>query len=616
MGVVLRLHALIGRALVISAMAVGMIPHAVLAMPAPTGQETSNRLSSALVTGSAAGLGNDNIPGEPISVVLENGYYYSPRFTPSPNYTGLPPVDVFQIDVEAGDLISIWLDPPVTGAYFGMYLFSPSATDIWTDRYLVRSYRAEPEPGYLRLRTIAEQSGTYYLAVVNWYNPQADYYSMMLNTHRLSGDDDIPGAIVPGPEETFRTGSLDWMSDWSDVYAFEIEEDEEYTFELEFLHERGRSLMWSYPPGTTTVWGDFPSEYSWTTAEFISHLKYHCPPGGAGTFYLEVGTASQHGDYVLSWTRSKPRVTTISNIDRYMTSYSISRANFARSESVVLATGSSYADALAASSLAGALDAPLLLVPKASQGVQMSGLYWELGRLGVRDCYLVGGTGAIPGQIKTWLNGLGYNTTRISGADRYATAAAVAQMVANLAPTAPATAFVVRGDDYPDALSCAPYAYSQGIPILLTRPTRLPEATRGFLDSSNIKDVVIAGGGAAVSSGVKGNIASLNGGTTVTRIAGTTRYSTSTKMAEYAVKTRGWGSYAFTGVAVGTNFPDALSGGTAVGSREGVLLLTRPDRLSDDLYQTVLKRGSEMQAVQCFGGQLRYYDVTLGQHLP
>ncbi len=612
MGVVLRLRALFGRTLVISALAVGVIPHSALAMPTQSEPGIENRLSSALVTGSVAGLGNDNIPGEPMPAVSTD--YSFPKFTPSQSYTGLPPVDVYSINLTEGDLLAVSLAIP-DNCYFEMYLFPPGSTNVWTNTYTTTSY-TPTSYRQVNLRTRASQTGTYYLAVINYWSGWNGTYRLGHYIHQLSGDDDIPGAIVPGPEETFSIGSLNWMSDWSDVYAFEIEEDEEYVFELEFPGRPGSSAMWSYQPGSTNAWGDYPAEYTLVTAQDMSRLKYHCPPGGAGTFYLEVSTASQTGSYYLTWERSKPRVASVANSDRYTTSYSISRANFSSADSVVLATGTSYADALAASSLAGMLRAPLLLAPSASQSLQTRALSWELGRLGVRDCYIVGGDGAIKPAFENWLRSIGYSTHRIAGKDRYETAAKVAEHVIANAATAPSTAFVVRGDGYPDALSCAPYAYSQGIPILLTRPTALAAPTRSLLDKHDIRDVVIAGGAAAVSSGVKGNIASLNGGTTVTRIAGTTRYSTCTKMAEYAVKTRGWGSYAFTGIAVGTSFPDALSGGAAAGSRGGVLLLNRQGRISDDLWNTVVKRGSEMQRVQCFGGQLVNFEISLGYHLP
>src|SRR4051812_25315889 len=55
-------------------------------------------------------------------------------------------------------------------------------------------------------------------------------------------------------------------------------------------------------------------------------------------------------------------------------------------------------------------------------------------------------------------------TTRLSGADRYATAAAVAH--ASFSPGVPVV-FVVTGRSFPDALTAGPAAAHRGGPVLL-----------------------------------------------------------------------------------------------------------------------------------------------------
>ncbi len=63
----------------------------------------------------------------------------------------------------------------------------------------------------------------------------------------------------------------------------------------------------------------------------------------------------------------------------------------------------------------------------------------------------------------------------------------------------------------------------------------------------------------------------------VERIFGADRYATSANLAAWSVE-YGYASKMFVGVATGLNFPDALGGGAACGSKSGVLLLTNPPR--------------------------------------
>ena len=59
------------------------------------------------------------------------------------------------------------------------------------------------------------------------------------------------------------------------------------------------------------------------------------------------------------------------------------------------------------------------------------------------------------------------------------------------------------------------------------------------------------------------------------RIAGPTRYATAVAVADAAAR-MAWASWETVGLAVGTNYPDGLAGGVAVGRKGGVLLLSHP----------------------------------------
>jgi lactocepin len=299
-------------------------------------------------------------------------------------------------------------------------------------------------------------------------------------------------------------------------------------------------------------------------------------------------------------------VTRLSGANRYDTSLELSRSTFDTADTVVVATGEGYADALAASGLAGALEAPLLLTPRDSL---YGGIATELGRLGATEVVVLGGEAAVSEGVLDSLAALGtVATRRVAGVDRYATAAAVAfEMESILGTALPTTAFVARGDGFADALAVSPFAYSQAMPVLLTRPGALPTQTAGALTSLGMSDVVVAGGTAAVSAAVASELDALVG--TVDRVAGPDRYATAVGIVEYG-EVRGWGSVDFVGIATGTGFADALGGGPVCGAGGGLLLLTPRDRLASSTRDLLYARDGAVQEIVVFGGAAAVGDAV------
>lgn len=288
----------------------------------------------------------------------------------------------------------------------------------------------------------------------------------------------------------------------------------------------------------------------------------------------------------------------IAGADRYQTAAAISHATFADGSAarVVLATGASFADALAANGLAGALDSPVLLTPTADLHPAVIG---ELARLDARRVTVVGGTSAVSAQVVSTLEGLGYEVDRIAGPDRYQTAALVARELADVTGTTPERAFVVRGDAFADALSAAPFAYSQHLPILLTRPDALPQATADAVSELGIRTATVVGGPSAVSDAT---VASLRtAGAASERVSGASRYATAASLLRYAID-HGWTAPEAVGVATGVTFPDALGGGAAMGAMHGALVLTEPGTLSTDSASALAQCAPTVGSVRVFGG--------------
>lgn len=156
---------------------------------------------------------------------------------------------------------------------------------------------------------------------------------------------------------------------------------------------------------------------------------------------------------------------------------------------------------------------------------------------------------------------------RQSGADRFATAAAISK--ANFGTGVP-VAYVTTGANFPDALAGAPLAARNRGPVLLVSPRSIPAATATELGRLKPAKIVILGGAAAVSSLVAVELDRYTGGS-VTRLSGADRYATAVAVS------RAWGrGVSAVYVATGASFPDALAA-SAAAARGGfpVLLVSR-----------------------------------------
>lgn len=282
---------------------------------------------------------------------------------------------------------------------------------------------------------------------------------------------------------------------------------------------------------------------------------------------------------------------------RYQTAIDVSVKNFESADTVLLATGERFPDALAASGLAGALDAPLLLTHSGALPAEVAD---EIARLGAERVVLVGGPSAIDESVAGEVEALPEVTTldRVFGSDRYATAAQVAREIADIQGDGlSATCFLARGDTFPDALALSPFAFSQSIPILLTRPTAMPAVTANVIDELGFDEMLIAGDTSAVSLPAS----AVAGLSRVERAGGADRYETAAEVAAYGVS-RGWGAWTFVGVATGANFPDGLAGGVGTGANDGVLLLTPPMSLSGFTAGAITDNADVIENVEIFGG--------------
>jgi len=270
-------------------------------------------------------------------------------------------------------------------------------------------------------------------------------------------------------------------------------------------------------------------------------------------------------------------------------------------DTVVVACGDDRAasDPLAASGLAGAYNAPLLLVSSTSVPKATSNAIAEM-PAGV-DVIVVGGTGSVPSSVATALGKIATvdAVTRISGNNRYDTAAKVARaMKTKLGPGMPTTALIANGADsrsFGDALSLSPIASAQHYPLLLVAANSVPSETSAALRDLGLTTRYIAGGTSVVSAGVASKLGVPAGN----RMSGKDRFATSVAVARRAIS-EGWNDGHTIGVAA--KAADALAGGVALGAVGGVLVLTPSGSLDSGVRNLISENVGEMLNLYIFGG--------------
>ncbi|MDR3270111.1 MAG: cell wall-binding repeat-containing protein, partial [Peptococcaceae bacterium] len=105
-------------------------------------------------------------------------------------------------------------------------------------------------------------------------------------------------------------------------------------------------------------------------------------------------------------------------------------------------------------------------------------------------------------------------TTLLAGADRYATAAAIAREGWNQS----AYAILVSGENYPDALVAAPLAGKYDAPIILSLQAQLPEVSQQTLLDLQVQKVFLVGGSGVLSDELMSELQAI--GIATQRLAG------------------------------------------------------------------------------------------------
>jgi len=175
-----------------------------------------------------------------------------------------------------------------------------------------------------------------------------------------------------------------------------------------------------------------------------------------------------------------------------------------------VATGSNFPDALAATPLSAAKSWPLFLSGPAGLSEPTKA---AMAACGVDEVVILGGTGVVPAAVEAGLAASygGSAVTRLAGANRYATAVAVAEYGRDHAGLSLDGVAIATGDNFPDALAGGVMQGTTGSVMLLTPTRTLHAETAGCLSAakSEITQLKYLGGTGAVSTAVRNEVSAL-----------------------------------------------------------------------------------------------------------
>lgn len=192
----------------------------------------------------------------------------------------------------------------------------------------------------------------------------------------------------------------------------------------------------------------------------------------------------------------------IAGSDRYETSRLIVEDAFeGEYETVFLATGTAFPDALSVAPIAGRRSEPVLLVDGA-RGSLDAPTRRALERLSPAVGQLLGGTPSISAGIESALAGSGLvdRVDRIGGVDRHETSRLLnARYPSSLGNN---RVYLASATNFADALAAGPVARGWGANLYLSEPGCVPRATRVQMQSLYLDDVTLVGGEPTLSPAV------------------------------------------------------------------------------------------------------------------
>ena len=280
---------------------------------------------------------------------------------------------------------------------------------------------------------------------------------------------------------------------------------------------------------------------------------------------LSISAVTQFG---LSYSNAYTSYERIGGKNRYYTSYMVSDRN--HSDTVILASGESYPDALSAVNLSNKFDAATILTNGNLDVVNV------IKKRGAKKVFLVGGVRSISNKLENKLKEEGLSVERIGGINRYETS------INTIKKAGYTSVGVCSGQNYIDALAASALLKQENAGLLLvegTKPYKVPANTTVKYTFGGVKSVVQNGG---------------------ERISGISRYATAVEIAN---KVKDPNALA---IVSGSNYPDALSATNLVVSDGAVIM-----PVDNVPYYDVIKKAKSVNKLFVVGGNKSVSDETM-----
>ncbi|MGM0843728.1 MAG: cell wall-binding repeat-containing protein [Bacillota bacterium] len=271
----------------------------------------------------------------------------------------------------------------------------------------------------------------------------------------------------------------------------------------------------------------------------------------------------------------------ISGEDRYQTAIEVSKKGWDSAETVVIARGDEFPDALAGAPLAYKLDAPILLTDKNYMSKEVMD---EIKRLGAKKAVVLGGNSAVSKYVDYQIKGIGLETERITGENRFETAANIAARLGG----SPEKAVIANAHTFADALSVASFAAQNGYPIVLAEHDLMPEASTKAI--KNIGGQIVVGGENAIGTKVFNSLSDAE------RYSGENRYETSAQIAKSLTPVTDKAI-----IATGYDFADALTGSVLAAKAGAEILLVKPTEVPASILEVI--EADQIRDFQIVGGE-------------
>lgn len=270
--------------------------------------------------------------------------------------------------------------------------------------------------------------------------------------------------------------------------------------------------------------------------------------------------------------------------NRYETAIAICDRTFDKAENAILANGTQFVDALPGSTLANALEAPILLTER---DVLPPASLIKLQSLGVEKVIILGGNRTVSPAVEKSLEDMGLEVQRISGANRYETSEKIAEAVGDLQVLSQ----IMVAKTEADAVASS-YLRGSSIPLVLTNG-KDPSA---YLMNSDA-EITLIGGQASITEAFSDQVQAQK------RIWGANRYETALALAQEKPAP---------GVLIvnDQNFIDAFTASTLAYRADMNILLSGKDVLNQKTATYLVEEG--IGDLELIGGlNALSYDVSI-----